>query len=501
MEKPLSKSKLMAYRQCVRRLWLEVHHPEWCEDSAASKSRLDTGHRVGEIAQSLYDPDARGTLLNAQTDGYEPTLRRSLELLASDAPLFEAGFSADGAMAFADVLLPVVQGEQRAWRMVEVKSSSSVKDYHRDDAAVQAFVARRVGVALASVSIAHIDSAWVYPGADDYRGLLVEEDLGQDVFSRADEVRSWIADAQTVVKRDTEPQVTTGAHCTRPFDCGFFVHCTSMEPQAEHPVAWLPRVQTRALRQHLARPEVRELSEVPDALLNAKQLRVKHHTMAGTCYFDRRGALQALQPHGWPAYFLDFETIQFAVPIWPGTRPYQQIPFQFSLHTLSGSGLLSHTEFLDLSGQDPSRQFADALVHACGDVGPVFVYNASFEKTRIKELAGRFAPVKPALLAINRRIVDLQPVAEAHYYHPSQQGSWSIKKLLPAVVPSLSYSALTGVQDGGMAMDAYLEAIAADTGAERKIQIGRQLLAYCQLDTYAMLRIWQVFADRGDLRL
>ena len=236
-----------------------------------------------------------------------------------------------------------------------------------------------------------------------------------------------------------------------------------------------------------------ELRDLPDDLLNPMQLRVKHATLSGQAFFDQAGAAQALSGHPLPAYFIDFETIQFAVPIWAGTRPYQQIPFQFSVHHLDAEGHATHTAFLDLSGHNPCRAFAQDLVAACGTQGPVFVYNAAFETTRIRELAERFADLAPHLLALNERVVDLLPIARQHYYHPSQQGSWSIKAVLPALCPDLRYSDLDGVQDGGMAQQAYLEAIAPTTTAQRKAELQDQLLAYCHLDTWAMVRLWAAF--------
>ena len=185
------------------------------------------------------------------------------------------------------------------------------------------------------------------------------------------------------------------------------------------------------------------------------------------------------------------------MPLWPGTRPYQQIPFQFSVHHLNRDGRATHQAFLDLSGQNPAQAFAQALIAACGERGPVFVYNAAFERTRIRELAGRYPALAPALHAINARIVDLLPIARAHYYHPSQQGSWSIKAVLPALCPDLGYDALDGVQDGGAAQQAYLEAIAPDTTAARKAELERQLLAYCHLDTWGMVRLWGAFTGQA----
>ena len=497
-----SKSKLLALRQCPKRLWLEVHRPELRVDSADTTASFQVGHQVGDIARRIYDPEGIGELVDVGRDGFAAALQRSTELLAGSVPVFEAGFSAGGALAFADVMLPGPRSDEKqppAWNMVEVKSSTSVKDYHRDDVAIQAFVARSAGVVLASVGLAHIDSSWTYPGGGDYRGLLKRNDLTAEAGARAQEVQAWIVQAHTVCASPVEPDDTIGVHCDDPYACGFYDYCARNESKAEFPVTWLPYIGAKA--QQLALQGVVELKDVPDGLLNARQQRVKAHTLAGTVFFDAAGAAADLAAHSLPAYFLDFETIQFAVPVWKGTRPYQQNALQFSMHSLNSAGQLNHTEFLDLSDQDPAEPFARALIAACGTQGPVYVYNAGFETARINELAARFPKLSIALLAINTRVVDLLPIARERYYHPSQQGSWSIKKVLPAVVPELRYDQLVGVQDGGMAMEAFLEAIHPGTKVSRKQQIEQQLLAYCRLDTYAMVRLWQVFAGRMDLAL
>lgn len=494
-----SKSKLMALGQCPKRLWLEIHRPELREDSAAAEARFQVGHQVGDIARRLYDPEGHGVLIDIEQNGYDRALDRSQALLKGEHPVFEAGFAADGALAFADVMLPVQSDGKSVWRMVEIKSSTSVKDYHRDDVAVQSFVARAAGVPLESVALAHIDNTWTYPGDEDYRGLLKEADLTGEAFARADEVKGWIARAQEVAALPDEPEAPTGDQCSTPFECGFYGYCSRSEPKPVHSVHWLPYFSAKAKK--LAEQGIVELKDVPDDLLNERQRRVKTHTLANTVFFDAGGAAADLAPYGYPAYFLDFETIQFAVPIWKGTRPYQQLTYQFSLHALSESGELRHEEFLDLSGNDPSEVLAQALLAACGDAGPVFAYNAGFETSRISELAARYSGLRDRLLAINERVVDLLPIARERYYHPSQQGSWSIKAVLPAIVPELRYDQLDGVQDGGMAGTAYLEAIHPDTPRDRKNQLDRQLRAYCKLDTYAMVRLWQVFAGRHDLTL
>jgi hypothetical protein len=171
----LSKSKLLAFRQCPKRLWLEVHRPELREDSSATEASFTVGHQVGDIARQVYDPKGKGELIDFKVGGFEAAFARTQALLQGSLPIFEAGFRAEGALAFADVMLPVKRGGKLAWRMVEVKSSTSVKDYHRDDAAVQAFLARSSGAPLVGIALAHIDSSWVYPGGGDYSVLNHEQ--------------------------------------------------------------------------------------------------------------------------------------------------------------------------------------------------------------------------------------------------------------------------------------------------------------------------------------
>ena len=485
----LSKSKILAHRQCPRRLWLELQPDLKPDYSAQTVASFATGHSVGAAAQALYDPRPERVVLDAQTDGYSVASARTVELLRGKSPFFEALFSAGGALAFADVMQPLGRA---GWKMIEVKSSTSVKDYHRDDAAIQYFVATQAGVKLTALALAHIDSTWVYQGDGDYNGMLVETDLTVEVAKRTNEVASWIAEAQATARKRTEPNIRTGTHCNAPYPCGFIDHCAAFEPQAVHPVSWLPGAQKKALKAHLANPEIIELAQAPDELLSVLQQRVKAASLSGNTYLDAKGAAAALKPHKLPAYFLDFETISPAVPLWAGARPFQQVPFQFSCHRLSRTGSLQHREFLHVDSSDPSADFVAALLIACdaeASNAPIFVYNQGFESARIKELAKRFARQRTALLSLVDRLVDLLPIAKAHYYHPSQKGSWSIKAVLPALVPDLAYDQLDEVQDGGGAQQAFLEIIASGTTAERKAQRIKQLLAYCKLDTLAMVRV------------
>jgi hypothetical protein len=494
--RPISKTKLLSFRQCSRRLWLETHHPELRIASSAAKDSFVRENAVGMIARKLYDPDRQGILIDIEREGFDMALARSAVALASTAPIFEGGFIGGGGLVFADVMVPVSPAGSTAWQLIEVKSSTTVKDHHRDEVAIQVFVANEAGIKIATASVAHIDSTFVYPGDGNYQGLFTEMDLTSEANDRRNEVSSWIAEAQDVLGLRDEPSIKTGKHCNEPYECGFLHHCKAKEPKADYPIEWLPSVRTKALKQHILDDAVIDMRQIREPLLSDRQKRVKAHTLSGETFFDEAGAAADLGIHELPAWFLDFETINFAVPIWKGLRPYKQIPFQFSIHALSQFGDLRHIAFLDLSGNDPTGRFASELIAGCEGTGPIFVYNAGFEMARIKELADRVPHFSQELLALNERVVDLLPVVRRRYYHPEQKGSWSIKSVLPSVAPDLEYNSLDGVQDGGMAMDAYLEAISADVSAERRSEIERQLLSYCELDTLAMVRIWNVFSGR-----
>jgi len=486
----LSKSKIIAFRQCPKRLWLEIHRPELKEVSDSSETAFQVGYEVGEVARRIYDPNGEGAMLDVESEGVDGAISRTAELLATTrTPIFEAGFEAAGGRAFADVLLPDEKNGKPAWRMIEVKSSASVKDYHHDDIAVQAHIARSSGIPLTSVSLAHVDSSWVYPGGGEYNGLLTENDLTEEAFARSAEVDEWISQAQTVAALPEEPSVETGPQCSSPYECSFCNYCYRDQVTPEYPLSGLPHFRKRDLCEELG---IEDLREVPDHLLNEKQKRVKDHTISGTPYFDAEGAKEALAPYGFPARFLDFESAQFPVPIWAGTRPYQQIPFQFSLHTLHESGSVDHSAFLDLSGNLPTYDFSKTLLNACGGEGPIFVYS-HFEKKIINAMITRYPEFSEPLQDIIRRIVDLLPIARNHYYHPSQLGKWGIKSVLPAVCPDLSYGDLEGVQDGMAAMTIFRDAIHPNTDPARRSEIEEQLLEYCKLDTIAMVRLWEFF--------
>ncbi|WP_269522420.1 DUF2779 domain-containing protein [Coraliomargarita parva] len=493
----LSKSKLIAYRQCPKRLWLEIHKPELRDDSG-SEASFAIGNEVGDVARVLYDPDQTGENVDPNRIGWDAAYERTAALLQSgEAPIFEAALRMPGALALADVMLPDRSLAELHWRMIEVKSSTGVKDYHLDDASIQTYVAEQSGIRLSQVGIAHINNQFVYQGDGDYKGLLAIEDITQYAKGRSAEVAGWIEQAQAVAAEANEPLRLPGPHCHTPFACGFCEYCWKDMTVPTHSPNLLPRLRSEKFEDWIGRG-IFELHEVPNDEINAIQQRVKSCTLRNETYFDAATAGKRCQFDLYPVYFLDFETVNFAVPRWKGTRPYQQLPFQYSLHKCVTAGSIAHREFLDTSGQDPREVLARQLIEDCGDRGPIYAYNVGFEKRVLRELAEAYPAHATKLEAISERMKDLLPIARDCYYHPSQEGSWSLKAVLPAICPDLSYASLKEVQHGGAAVEAYLEAISPETSSERKAELRERLLEYCKLDTLATVRIWEFF--RGNTK-
>lgn len=481
----LSKSRLMAFRQCSRRLWLELYRPELRSEGETAAS--SSGRSVGEFARGLYD-DGRAELVDMDAEGFPAVFEHTKRLMAERRTIFEAALSDGRALALADVLLPLPEG---GWKLVEVKSSGSVKAYQQDDLAIQAHIAWSAGLELRQAVLACINTSWVYQGDGNYRGLFAEYDQTALCRIRIPETAVLIDAALALAEdRNSEPQIEPGAQCYSPHECPFTPWCHRSLPREAHPLDWLPNRNGR-LNAYIEEHGIRNLDELPDEPLSPLQQRVRHCSVQDTVYFDQTGAHAALSAAVFPLYFLDFESIQFAVPRWAGTRPYQQLVFQYSLHRQESNGRLQHCEFLDLSGENPLRAFAERLLRDCGECGTIYVYNITFERSRVNELAVQFSDLAAALRALAGRMVDLLPIVKEYYYHPGQQGSWSLKRVLPALAPDLSYADLEGVRDGTAAMDAYREAIEPATADQRREVLGTQLLEYCKLDTWSLVRIWQ----------
>lgn len=482
----LSKSRILSGLQCERRLWLETFRRELREVDAGQQMIFDNGNELGELARELYGP---GRLIE-----HVDNVTRALEETAAlvDRPrrrvLFEPAFKHNEVVARADVLRPVAGG----YELIEVKGSTSVKDYYIDDCATQAWVIENAGVKLKRIRLAHLDNTFVYRGEGDYRGLLHAEDITDRVRQRSVEVPRWVRRFRRMLGA-SEPATVTGDHCNEPFGCPFLSYCRSLEPpEPTFPVGLLPRGQRIA--QALLAEGYRDLRKVPaDRLLNPVHQRVHAATVHARPFHDPQ-VTRVLARLAWPRYYIDFETIAFAVPRWVGTRPYQQIPFQWSCHIERRDGSLEEKAFIDLGGDSPIRAFAESLLAALGEHGPIVVYNQSFEAARIRELAAMLPDLAPRLQRLAPRLFDLLPVTRDGYYHRDMKGSWSIKAVLPTIAPELAYEQLDHVADGSDAQVAYREAIHAQTPPARREVIERALRRYCANDTLGMVRLVEALA-------
>jgi hypothetical protein len=489
----LSKSRLISAWQCPKKLYLETFHPELAEVTDDMEAMFAVGHEVGAVAQATYGtPESVEIPFDRRTSRMVAATRN---LLAGGfhSPIFEATFEHDGILVRVDAMLP--DGDD--WRLVEVKASTSVKDHHVLDCAIQEWVLRNCGIRLTSVSLAHINNQFVYQGDGDYDGLLVEHDLTSEVKTVDPRVTDLIVAARAAISGST-PAVGVGAHCSKPYDCTFMNQC--WPDDAEYPVAGL-RGSKAKLGLYVA-AGYHDIRDVPAGEISAEtQLRIHHVTCSGEPEI-LGGARDVLSALPYPRYYLDFETIAPAIPIWPGARPYAAVPVQWSCHIDDGSGDgkfqdMRHEEFLDLSGRPPMRSLADSLLECLGDSGPVLMYT-NYEEQVIRGLAEMFPDLAADLRRIVDRLFDLHPVVKANYYHPDMLGSWSIKAVLPTINPAMDYKRLEGIREGMAASSGFLEAIDPETDMFRKLELEQQLRRYCRFDTEAMVEIVRFFSRAND---
>lgn len=479
----LSKSKLTTFEQCPRRLWQQTHAPERAEVDEDQEARMAMGHTVGDIACGLF-PDGVMVDVEEGLGAAVATTRRLIED-GHPGPIFEATFEHDGVLVRADILSRDGQG---GWHMAEVKSSARVKDYHLGDLATQVWVLGEAGLKLSGAAIRHIDTSFVLEREGDFSGLFADANC-LDQISGAVEARAQVVANARAVLAAGEPDIAPGHQCETPFACEFRSWCTRDLPQGpEWPVDILPRGGGAKWRER----GIDNLLDLDADALSPLHARVLEATRTGKPFHDMDGARSTMAQWGWPRAWLDFETINPAIPRWLGTRPYQQVPFQFSLHLEQSDGTITHHEFLDTSGADPRRPCAEALVTMIPEDATIVAYFASFERGVLRDLANRFPDLAERLMAMANATEDLLPVARACWYHRDQRGSWSIKAVLPTIA-ALDYDALE-VKHGGMAQDAWIEAVDPSTDPVRKWALEEGLRAYCKQDTWAMVLLARHFA-------
>ena len=487
----LSKSKYTTTWQCPKALWLKKYKPEELLIDENVKARMAAGNEVGDLAMSLFGDYIDVTeYKDDKIDLNRMIEKTNEEMKKGTQNICEASFLYNGLYCAVDIL----RKEEDGYSIYEVKSSThDDKDVYFADIAYQKYVLEHCGINVINTYLVVINNEYVYDGTLKVDELFKITDVKEGVEDQYLNVEMNLKTAEKILRSDTEPDIDLDLHCNKPYRCGFWKYCSR---NLSNPSVFnLYRIKFKDAisfyKEGITSYEQLEVDPRIKNLTQLKQIDFELHDK-GT-YTDKAVISEFLDKCTYPLYFLDFETEQPVIPKYIGTKPYQQIPFQYSLHYIEKEGgELKHKEFLGISGQDPRRALAEQL---CEDIpynSCTMAYNKMFECGRIKELAESFPDLADHLLNIERNIIDLlDPFRQGGYYCKAMGGSFSIKSVLPAMFPNdpeLDYHNLEGVHNGGEAMSIYPKIQYMDED-EQKIA-RHNLLKYCELDTYAMVKVW-----------
>ncbi len=484
----LSKSKYLSGLQCIKKLWLGTYAPEKAAPLRPFQEMvLRRGTGVGELARERFP---EGRLVKSPYNRIEEALEETVSLLTqfsdkAEAALFEPAFLFDRIFVRIDVLRKNKSG---GWDIIEVKSTLDIQDIQLPDAAVQKYVAAGSGMEIGNTCIMHLNRECRYP---DLSNLFLIEKADSLIREELELVPEAAAAFLRVLARNEEPAVPIGDHCSDPYECEFKGYCWRTVPK---PSVYHIRRLNRERRKDLLEQGIAGALDIPpDFPLTRKERTQVEMYRRGTPEIELAKIEDELKKLTYPLYFLDFETDNPAVPRYEGTRPYQQVPFQYSLHILTEDGNLQHREYLHTGKSDPRRPLAEQLARdlsAEGPAGTVIAYYAVFEKKVIQGLAGLFPDLADELLSALPRFWDLLDIFKKYYRHPGFLGSNSLKSVLPVLVPEMSYAGLD-VQNGPEAQLAWNALIADETPAEEKERIEEGLRFYCRQDTMAMVEIYR----------
>ena len=487
----LSKSKYCLLTQCAKLLWLDRNHPELKTVDPSLEERLVNGNEVGDLAMGLFGDFTEVT--TCKDDGkldISAMLEKTQACLEAGTDVIcEASFSYNGLYCAVDIL----RRQDGGYAIYEVKSSTHASPIYGVDVAYQKYVLENCGVKVTGTYLVCLNSDYVREGELDLQQLFKIEDLSEWVALETPLIPSKLRLAEKTLASDEEPACDLGMHCRDPYKCAYWAYCSRHLPQPS--VFDLYRIHFKKALEYYYKgmASYNDMLSVPK--LNDKQLRqIQFELTDPPAYIDKGRIRDFLNTLSYPLYFLDFETMQQVIPLFSGTSPYQQIPFQYSLHYIEyPGGPLQHKEFLAVSGEDPRRAIAESLCRHIPANVCVTAYNKGFECDRLKELAAAFPDLANHLLAIRANIRDLLvPFQSGYYYNRAMGGSFSIKSVLPALFPNdpeLDYHNLEGVHNGGEAMSIFPKI--KDMPPEEQQQARKNLLAYCKLDTYAMVKLWE----------
>ena len=479
----LSKSSFIKGLQCEKHLFLyKYHYNEMDEFSEMQKAIFQRGTDVGELAQQLFPGGTVAT--TGSPPNYKKGLKKTAEFIQQEGKIiFEAAFQFNKVLSIADIIVK----EKDKWNIYEVKSSTSISETYLKDAALQYYVISNCGIEINDFSIIYINSQYIRKGKLDPNELFIIESVLDLILPMQDFVKENVEMLKSTLSKREMPDIDIGEHCHNPYTCGFFNYCRKHitgDSIFDFSGMHLKR------KYELYHDGIIKLEDVPDDYSLNKNNRIQLEVYkSGEPLIDEEVIENFLSDLNYPHFFMDFETFQPAVPFFDNSKPYQQIPFQYSIHLKEKvDGELKHFEFLAEAGEDPRIKFIDGLLNDTKGEGDIVVYNKSFEITRLKEIARDFPQYADEIEKLILRIKDLMiPFQRKYYYSPEMKGSYSIKAVLPSLIPELSYDKLE-INEGGLASIAF-ESLQNETDMMIIAETREQLLEYCKLDTLAMVRI------------
>jgi len=481
----LSKSSFLKGVQCLKALYLSKHNPEHRDEiSEGQQAIFNMGHEVGILAQEFFPG---GTLAAKQLpEGFIESIKYTEELIQKvEKVIYEAGIMHDHLHCFVDIL--VKEGDR--WKIYEVKSSTSVSNTHILDAAFQYHVLSSHGMDIEDISIVFINNKYVRSGQLDIHQLYTIESVLDKVLPIQDIIKERVQEQKRMLQGSRVPNIDIGLQCNDPYTCDFKGYCWKHIP--DYSVFDIHNLHANK-KFDLYDKGIIYLKDIPeDYPLGTKQRFQVKAELEQITQIDKTEIRKFLDDLEYPLYYFDFETMNPAIPQYNNNKPYQQIPFQYSLHIQDKPGSdVSHIEYLGNPSEDPRPKLIETMLDSIGDTGDIIAFNMSFEKARIKELARDFPEFKEPLMALLPQFVDLMhPFQKRHYYTHVMMGSYSIKKVLPALVPQFNYDDLD-IGEGGLASLKYFQMVKGDVDDMEKIR--KDLLEYCKMDTLGMVEILQV---------
>ncbi len=478
----LSKSKYCNGIQCKKMLWLEKYKPEVKEEIDTS-GVMEQGNMVHEVARYLF-----GKHINIDfNENLEEMISNTYLTIDSykDIVITEASFKYLNNFCSVDILVK----KGNTYELYEVKSSTELKDIYIKDISYQYYVLSNLGMKVKKCSLIHLNSDYVRHGDLELDKLFTFEDVTSDILKLQDEVKSNIKDIDKYMENEIEKDLKLGEYCFKPYPCPFFKYCSRLLDKPNVFDIASMRTSTKLKYYNNGITSFKDL--INEDIKDDYRLQIEYELNDLGEYIDKTYIKDFLSTLTKPLYFLDFETFQMPIPLYDDVSPYEQIPFQYSLHYIDSE--LKHKEFLAEAGIDPRRSLAEQLVKDIPKDVTTLAYNMGFEKGVIKKLSKLFPDLSDHLMNIHDNIKDLMiPFQQKKYYSKDMHGSYSIKYVLPALFPndpSLNYKNLDLIHNGGEAMSSFQDLV--NKSKEEQKYIRERLLRYCELDTYAMVKIYE----------